>query len=250
MRMPAIRGIIDRRILANYRVDPNYLAGVLPAPFRPKLVEGWGIGGICLIRLKRVRPASLPISWGLSSENAAHRIAVEWDSKSGPREGVYIPRRDTDSYLNSLVGGRVFPGIHHHARFQIEEDDDQFRVTMNSDDGKARVHVSGHVSSQLPGTSLFDSIQSASDFFQTGSLGYSDTRKAGVFDGLELKCDQWQVDALEVEKIESSFFEDRSQFPQGSVQFDGALLMRGISHLWLGRPDLCCAEEVTHAEND
>jgi hypothetical protein len=38
MKIPIIRGIIDRRILVNYRVDPITLKRVLPEPFRPKLV--------------------------------------------------------------------------------------------------------------------------------------------------------------------------------------------------------------------
>jgi len=38
MRVPAIRGIIDRRILANYHVDPEMIRQVLPAPFEPQLV--------------------------------------------------------------------------------------------------------------------------------------------------------------------------------------------------------------------
>jgi hypothetical protein len=70
MRLPAISGVIDRRILANYRVDPDCMAAALPRPFRPQLVDGYAIGGICLIRLKRVRPKLLPIPWGIGSENA------------------------------------------------------------------------------------------------------------------------------------------------------------------------------------
>ncbi|MEA2492488.1 MAG: hypothetical protein QOJ29_399 [Thermoleophilaceae bacterium] len=38
---------------------------------------------------------------GLRSENASHRIAVEWDTAVGIRTGVYIPRRDTGSGLNA-----------------------------------------------------------------------------------------------------------------------------------------------------
>ena len=56
MRIPVMRGVIDRRILANYRVDPECLQRILPAPFRPQLVDGHGIAGICLIRLKQIRP--------------------------------------------------------------------------------------------------------------------------------------------------------------------------------------------------
>src|SRR5690348_4792849 len=97
MQIPVLRGLIDRRILVNYRVDPEVLARLLPAPFRPKLIHGAGIAGICLIRLKQTRPRFLPPVLGFASENAAHRIAVEWDQG----EGVFVPRRDTSSRLNA-----------------------------------------------------------------------------------------------------------------------------------------------------
>ena len=70
MSLPVIRGVIDRRILVNFHVDPGVLAGLLPAPFRPKVVHGVGMVGICLIRFRRVRPAFLPAWLGISSENA------------------------------------------------------------------------------------------------------------------------------------------------------------------------------------
>jgi hypothetical protein len=244
MRLPAIRGIIDRRILANYRVDPEHMAAALPPPFRPQCINGFAIGGICLIRLKRLRPKALPIPWGIGSENAAHRIAVEWESNGQTMCGVYIPRRDTNSRLNSLAGGRIFPGIHHHAEFTVSEYDDHYSVSMASDDGRATVHVSGSVSSTIPNTSVFDSLDAASDFFEQGSLGYSDTGTIGRFDGLEFQCRNWHVESLDVDEIQSSYFEDESLFPAGSVEFDCALLMRDIVHEWHGRPDLCCSTTV------
>jgi hypothetical protein len=50
VRLPTIQGIIDRRILVNYRVDTEVAARLLPAPFRPKLAKGYAMAGICLIR--------------------------------------------------------------------------------------------------------------------------------------------------------------------------------------------------------
>jgi len=76
MRLSVIRGVIARRILVNYHVDPAVLAAQLPAPFRPKIVRGMGMVGICLIRLAQVRPAFLPAWLGIGSENAAHLVAV------------------------------------------------------------------------------------------------------------------------------------------------------------------------------
>ena len=70
---------------------------LLPAPFRPKLIGGAAITGVCLIRLERLRPRFLPPSFGMHSENAAHRIAVCWEDEGDEEcEGVYVPRRDTD----------------------------------------------------------------------------------------------------------------------------------------------------------
>jgi hypothetical protein len=111
---------------------------------------------------------------------------------------------------------------------------------MNSDGGSATVHVSGAVGDAIPDTSVFKSLDAASNFFAMGSLGYSDTRAAGKFDGLELQCDNWQVEALDVDAVESSYFDNAERFPAGSVEFDCALLMRNIVHQWHGRPGLCC----------
>src|SRR6266478_6527903 len=124
MRVPLVRGIIQRRILANYRVDPAVIRGVLPAPFRPQLVDGSAIAGICLIRLSAVRPRFVPAALRIASENAAHRIAVEWEDGGVTRHGVYIPRRGSSSRLNRLLGGRLFPGIHNAARFEVLENGD------------------------------------------------------------------------------------------------------------------------------
>lgn len=241
IRLPAVRGIIDRRILANYRLDPGRTAAALPAPFRPQLVGGHAVGGICLIRLTRVRPKALPLPWGIRSENAAHRIAVEWEDGGVTRTGVYIPRRDTDSRLNALAGGRVFPGVHHHARFEVAETTDRFSVTMTADDGGAAVHVAGRVTGEFPAGSVFGDLEAASAFFRDGSLGYSDAAEAGRFDGLELRVSDWRAEPLAVEAVRSDFFEDPARFPPGTATFDCALLMRGIDHEWHGRADLCCA---------
>jgi hypothetical protein len=245
MQIPVIRGVIDRRILVNFRVAPDVLARLLPSPFRPKLVKGVGMAGVCLIRLKGIRPRFMPSFLGISSENSAHRIAVEWDQDGETKEGVFIPRRDTSSRLNTLVGGRLFPGVHNHAAFQVHEEKDHYRVAMDSDDRHTHLLVEGHVAPELPRTSVFGWLKEASDFFERGSLGYSVTARPNQFDGLELRSFHWRVQSLAVEKVESTFFENQELFPPGSVEFDCALLMRGIDHEWLSRKTLCADAGAT-----
>ncbi|MDZ4656225.1 MAG: DUF2071 domain-containing protein [Bythopirellula sp.] len=244
MRIPVVRGIIERRILANYHIDPAVVARVLPLPFRPHLVNGYALGGICLIRLGGIRPRFLPAFCGLRSENAAHRFAVEWDVDGQTRQGVYIPRRDTDSRLTAWGGGTIFPGLHQHAKFTVKETNKHLSVALVSDDGEVRVRVAGTVTDRLPSSSVFADLADASEFFARGSLGYSATQSQGRYEGLELRCQNWQVDPLAIESVESSYFANESLFPRGSVEFDCALLMRGIHHEWHGREDLCCGEQV------
>ncbi len=242
MQIPIIRGIIDRRILVNFQVAPEVLATNLPKPFRPKVVSGKGMAGVCLIRLKAIRPRFLPALLGISSENAAHRIAVEWDEGGQTKEGVFIPRRDTSSRLNTLLGGTVFPGLHHHAAFNVCEHGDRYRITLNSDDGQTHLLIDGHLAHDLPRSSVFGSLQTASCFFENGSLGYSVTTQPGQFDGLELHSSNWQVQPFAVDNFASSFFEDGAKFPPGSVKFDSALLMRRIAHEWHDRGRLTAAD--------
>lgn len=231
MKIPTIRGNIDRRILINYQVDKEVLENYLPKAFKPKLVKGKGIAGICLIRLKEIRPKGLPAIIGLGSENAAHRIAVEWMEKGELKEGVYIPRRDTSSKINSLVGGRVFPGVHYHAKFEVSESNGNYKVGFKSED-ETSISVDAYETDDWNEESVFDDLSCVSQFFEKGSIGYSPNEHE--YEGLELNALTWKVHNLKVRSVHSTFFENEDIFPKGSVQFDNALLMRDIEHEWIG----------------
>ena len=229
---PIMHGLIDRRMLVNFRVQPDVIGKMLPPSFRLKLVRGWAMAGICLIRLKGIRPRGFPLPCGLTSENAAHRISVEWDENGVTREGVFIPRRDTSSALQAFAGGRFFPGVHHIAEFEVNETRDTPRLQMRSRDGSAFVDVNAHRTTRIPVSSVFSSVEEASDFFAHGAVGYSATANPDCCDGLELFTSRWQVEPLDVGLARSSYFDDTRRFPKGSVHYDCALLMQNIEHEW------------------
>jgi hypothetical protein len=238
MRLPVIQATIRRRILANFRVDPEVIQRELPNRFRPKLQNGFAIAGICLIRLEHVRPRMTPEIIGVASENAAHRVAVVWEEHGQPHEGVFISRRDSNSQLNRLLGGCLFPGEHHHAQFSVADSDGEINLKMKSDDATVVVEVDGRGASDLPPTSVFSSVAETSTFFEKGSIGYSLTRDLERLDGLELHTTQWHVEPLEISNIYSSYFADKEKFPEGTVDFDHALIMRNIDHEWHTVDDL------------
>lgn len=244
LRLPTIRGIIRRRLLVNFRVDAEVMQRYLPAPFRPKLHNGYAIAGICLIRLEQIRPDWLPLETGLSSENAAHRIAVRWDEGSTEREGVFIPRRDTSSTMNHLTGGRVFPGEHHRADFAVTDTGGTIAMSIQARDGGMSVSLRARESDALPATSCFATLAESSAYFEGGSVGYSVTKDCCRLDGIRLVTERWEVRPLEVEEIRSSFFSDETVFPAGSVVFDHALIMRDIAHTWEAEPEMASGEKA------
>ncbi|MBH8557082.1 DUF2071 domain-containing protein [Hymenobacter negativus] len=225
-----LTGLIDRRILINFRADPAVVSKLLPAPFRPQLQAGSAMVGICLIRLKQERLRGLPVAFGLTSENGAHRIAVEWEVGSGLQQGVYIPRRDTSSRINCLVGNQLI-GKHYHSKFWVKEQDGSYAVSFLSSDGTS-LAVEAQETTIWPSTSIFASLEQASEFYQNGATGYSPNASGPGFRGVKLSTRQWQVSALSVGNVISSYFEDATLFPHDSVVFDNALLMTNTAHEW------------------
>ncbi len=242
-----VKARLQRRILINYRVDPEVAAGLLPASFRAVIVGDHAIAGICLIRLARIRPGWLPGMPTLTTENAAHRIAVQFDAPGGPRASVYIPRRDSDSLLTAAVGGRMFPGWHHMARFEVAEGGGSFRVEVASHDGAMRVGLAAHAAGKMPAGSVFGDISSASAFFGCAPYGYSERPDGRSLDAVRLDCDGWNLQPLTVDDLWSSYFEDADRVPRGSAVFDSAFLMQDLDTTWSPLPRLPAGQAAARA---
>jgi hypothetical protein len=226
-------GTIDRRILVSYRIDPEVAGRFVPAPFRPALNAGVAVGGICLIRLTELRPSPLPRLLGVTTENVAHRFAVEWDGPSGVATGVFVPRRDTSSRLAPVLGGRAFPGTMAHGRFHVDERGDGVHVRYRSDDGAVDIEVRGRHADELPRGSLFETVDEASEVFRRDSIGFSPARAGGACEAVELRATGWNVSPLDIECVHSSWFDDEARFPRRSIELDSALLMRCIPARWV-----------------
>ena len=131
--------------------------------------------------------------------------------------------------MNALVGGRVFPGKHYFAKFNVIEENDNYHLDFTSSDD-TRIEIDAKKSTEFNSNSIFETLDEVSKFFENGSVGYSPN--GNNFEGLKLETYNWEVEPLEVSHVKSSFFEDETIFPKGSVQFDNAILMTNIEHEW------------------
>lgn len=230
--LPILEGVIARRVLLNFRVDPETAQKALPAPLKVEFHKGFAVAGICLIRLEQLRPRGLPALVGLCSENMAHRIAIRYPSEAGERAGVFIWRRDTDQKMVQMLGGRAFPGPHGSAQFDVLDNGSCLDMTIKTKERACDVAFSAGVSSEWTTTSAFESFRDASDFFRKGDCGFSCSLNGERLEGIQLRTLAWQMTPLNVRSVRCAFFEDPSRFPPGSVTFDCGLLMRGIAHEW------------------
>lgn len=236
MELPVLNGTIDRRILINYRIVPSAVKSLLPPHLEPLIINGYASGGICLLRLKDIGLKHSPSFLRITSENAAHRFLVTFKKDGRIRNGVFIPRRDTDSILNVLLAGRIFSWPHFSAIFQVGEEHGKYSVSMKSKDGHTRLKVDAQSTDCFPSDSMFGSLEHASSCFRCCPIGISPSMKPNEFKSIELVTKTWNVKPLLVHSLKSSYFEDRSLFPHDAIHFDNALLMEEIEHEWLSSP--------------
>lgn len=221
-----LRAQVRRRLLISYRVDPAVAQSLIPEQFRPQIVDGSAVAGVCMIGLQSVRPGWLRPRVGLRTENVAHRIAVEWDENGKTRSGVYIVERHSSALLPVLAGGRLFPGVQKRARFELDETESRFRVSMSAPEIRVSVDV------QLGGewtSSLFPTVEAASAFHEQGAVGWSPRRNGLGVEPLELTSKEWVVEPGQVVSLRSSYFD---ALPDGAAVLDSVLIMRDLPFFW------------------
>ena len=141
---------------------------------------------------------------------------------------MYVLRRDAAQALPVLGGGRLFPGVHGRARFDVEEEPDRLHVDIRTSDGLV-VDVTVGPSAEWS-SRLFADATAASTFFEGGACGWSPDRR-GCLEGIEMRTDQWAAEPVSV-TARSSFYENPDPFPPGSLHLDAALLMRDLPVTW------------------
>jgi hypothetical protein len=55
---------------------------------------------------------------------------------------------------------------------------------------------------------------------------------------VELETAGWTLQPLRLDRVASSFFDDRRRFPAGTAVPDSAFLMTGLSTIWHPQPEL------------
>ena len=195
-------------------------AAFLPAPFRPK-VAGYGLAGICLIRMAGSGRAA-PSRSSASSENARPCVSPRGLRPDGG-DRASTSRAVHDLRLVAFAAPRFFPGVHYMAKFQVEERPTRFVQIGQAESailrpgGPAGRGVAGRRCSLVGG---------GVRVLPRRATATPTPCAAGKFEGVELRIPSWEVKPLGRRKGHVRLLRRPGAFPAGTAEFDNALLMR------------------------
>ncbi|MEM7367373.1 MAG: hypothetical protein AAF587_02160 [Bacteroidota bacterium] len=239
MKRSIVEGLIEWKILINYKVELGVLQRFLPQPFFPRSIRGFGLVGIAVTKQKGLRSVGVPLSVGFSSMIVEHQIAASWENAGKLCHGLYIPRRDTSSLLQMMVGDRLSGGMHHLSRIRARIRYDRYTLGMRSIDQQGvKVQLMAKLTDRFPMGSVMKELETAVDFFESGKIAYSPLYKKSVFEGIAWQAKDYSIQPLRVERLNGNYWEELAGFPAKSVFFDHALLIQGAPHQWNHIPEL------------
>jgi hypothetical protein len=227
-----VEGLMARRLLLNYWLDPDVARRLVPEQFELALVNGFAVAGICLLRLEQMRPHGLPAAVGIASENMAHRVAIRYREGDAWRDGVYIWRRDTDSLLARRLGGLLFPGTFRDAEFRVREGEETLEMEVLTADGAADVRFRAVLGTEWKWSLLFARLNDVEHFFRQADRGFHCAAGGSQLEGVRLHQQRWEMTAVAVAEAHAAYFADQARFPRGTVGFDSAVLLHGVPHYW------------------
>ncbi|MEO1450989.1 MAG: DUF2071 domain-containing protein [Bacteroidota bacterium] len=241
MKISTIAGWLTWRIAVNYRVAPHVMREWIPAPFRPKLIEGHALAGLDLIHQKNQRIAGLPKRMGITSYLAVHRVLVEWEEMGMRKTGMFILRRDSSLGVHAWAGGRMYPGLFHRARFKATHEEDAFSLRMRSRDHQT-IAFEAQTTNRFPHYASFGQVNRVASAIRAASSAYqARPDHHDIYEGVEWNINSWHPQPLRVTHLHASLFAD---MPKGSIFFDHAFLVADSPHQWIRLPEMIQSRPV------
>lgn len=231
-RLAQATGVLENTVLLNFRTDAEVLRRLLPSPFEPRLVDGYGMVGILLFTMKNL---TCETTMGLPSPPSDHvlyRIAVSWNHGGRTYHGMYLLRHEVNTRLPVRQRRRgLFPVAGQPVRWHKEPGSQQFEWTLKSKT-KTKLQISASVSSSFSSGSVFSSLEEASDFFAQERAAIAPRFQKSIFSNTHFLPLTWPVKPLFVEKLTTDIAQLQNLFPKGQIFFDSGLIWPKIPCKW------------------
>lgn len=231
-RLAQATGILEDTVLLNFRTDPNVLKRLLPAPFVPRLVDGYGLVGILMFKM---RDLACETNMGLPSPPSDHvlyRVAVSWQQGTRTHHGMYLLRHEVNTRLPVRQRKRgLFPVAAQPVRWHKAPEAGKFEWSLQTRN-RTRLKVQARLAAYFPPGSVFDSLDQASVFFQKERAAIAPRFQKSVFANTRFLPLNWAVKPLFIESLQTDMDQLGNLFPKGHIFFDSGLIWPQIPCKW------------------
>ncbi len=237
-RLAQATGILEDTILLNFRTDVEVVKRLLPSPFEPRLVDGFGLVGILLFKMRDLeceRNIGLPT---FSSEHVLYRIAVTWQQGGRRYHGMYILRHEVNTRLPIRQTRRgLFPLAAIPVTWRRMPWSGSFEWTLKNRN-RLRLEIGARLSRKFPVESVFESLEAASDFFARERAAVAPRYQKTVFANTHFLPLNWSLKPLHIHQLKTDFSQLENLFPKGSIFFDSGLIWLQMPCRWQEGPEI------------
>jgi len=190
-RIPSVRALLAERFIFNFRMPAESMRQFLPVAWlSPATIGGHAIASFCLLDLRNITVAPLPLLAGLSSLSCAPRYAVIDESVDPPRPAVYVTERYTNSAFGGWFTSLGFSAPHPYVEASIRQTEDTIHLSV-SDRGAALFEGTVRKTSEAASSSVFTPRTFAS-FIAEGVSSYG----LSIYEGRLTKVDLHKADTV------------------------------------------------------
>jgi uncharacterized protein YqjF (DUF2071 family) len=193
-----MRGMVRRRFLINYPVDPSLLEPFLPPGGQLSRHQGKAWFSDCFVHVSHMRPSIVPSALGLSFRCLIHRTRAVLPFPDGKnREAVLVLDPSIDSRLLGVVGTSMTGVPFKRRPIEFVTDGSAWRIAVR--EGTNVIYEvmirAASFRTEMPANSPFTSLSEADDFLLGVSYGGSWDREDSTLQVLAETHDPWQAQA-------------------------------------------------------
>jgi hypothetical protein len=123
---------------------------------------------MALVQTRDLRPAFLPLGWGMDFFLSGYRIFARYRTRTGRTlRGLRILRSDTNRRSMQLFGNLLTHYRYERSVCRVERTERKYEIQVTTPDGGADLHVEADLASEpaaLPEGSPFDNFREARRF--------------------------------------------------------------------------------------
>jgi uncharacterized protein YqjF (DUF2071 family) len=237
--LTAVRTCWIDALSINYRVEPDALAALLPAPLEPERHKGHAWVQVLVSSLRDLRPEGVPALFGQCFYQVSYRAAVQYRAPSGTvHRGGYFVRSETNHPVMRAIGNALAEFRFHEfgaADMVMLREGERLTVGVDPElefpDGRL---VSVVDTRPLPGPPPGSSWSSLDELH--GPLiecydAFGVDAAGGHLYVLTIDRDPWQARFVRPESLYSEYF-DRGALGGGVAELDSVLHLTECRYRW------------------